>query len=163
MTEFDVDCPRCKRIKESITARQQSSNEQNTQNAPSAPPAPPTMQAPPAPPAPPETNFNYSVTQNWSIGPSSTGTGTGNSKKSNVAAGLLAIFLGMLGIHKFYNGSYGWGIIYILAPAILSAILPCFGVIAISLVCLIEAVIYFVDKQKYDRNYNQIPPSPWKW
>lgn len=34
--------------------------------------------------------------------------------KSKVAAGLLAIFLGGLGIHKFYLGKIGWGIIYLI-------------------------------------------------
>lgn len=34
--------------------------------------------------------------------------------KSKVAAGLLAIFLGGLGIHKFYLGKVGMGILYLL-------------------------------------------------
>ena len=34
--------------------------------------------------------------------------------KSKVVAGLLGIFLGSLGIHKFYMGRIGWGIIYLL-------------------------------------------------
>jgi TM2 domain-containing membrane protein YozV len=34
--------------------------------------------------------------------------------KSKVVAGLLAIFLGGIGIHKFYLGRVGWGLIYIL-------------------------------------------------
>lgn len=51
-------------------------------------------------------------------------TKTGTSK---VTAGVLAILLGGLGIHKFYLGAWGWGIIYILfcwtyIPAIFSLI-----------------------------------------
>lgn len=34
--------------------------------------------------------------------------------KSKVVAGLLGIFLGWLGIHKFYMGKIGWGIVYLL-------------------------------------------------
>ena len=34
--------------------------------------------------------------------------------KSKIAAGLLAIFLGGLGIHKFYLGKIGLGILYLL-------------------------------------------------
>ena len=34
--------------------------------------------------------------------------------KSKAAATLLAIFLGGFGAHKFYMGSWGWGIIYLL-------------------------------------------------
>ena len=34
--------------------------------------------------------------------------------KSKVAAGILAIFLGGIGVHKFYMGKIGMGILYIL-------------------------------------------------
>lgn len=34
--------------------------------------------------------------------------------KNKVVAGLLGIFLGGFGIHKFYMGRIGWGIIYLL-------------------------------------------------
>lgn len=34
--------------------------------------------------------------------------------KSKITAILLGIFLGGLGAHKFYMGSWGWGIIYLL-------------------------------------------------
>jgi TM2 domain-containing membrane protein YozV len=32
---------------------------------------------------------------------------------SRVTAGVLALLLGGLGIHKFYTGAWGWGIVYI--------------------------------------------------
>jgi TM2 domain-containing membrane protein YozV len=35
-------------------------------------------------------------------------------KKNRVAAILLAFFLGGIGVHKFYLGRIGWGIIYLL-------------------------------------------------
>jgi TM2 domain-containing membrane protein YozV/ribosomal protein L40E len=34
--------------------------------------------------------------------------------KSRLAAALLALFLGGFGIHKFYLGRIGWGIVYLL-------------------------------------------------
>jgi len=34
--------------------------------------------------------------------------------KNKIVAGLLAIFLGYLGIHKFYLGQKRWGIVYLL-------------------------------------------------
>ncbi len=34
--------------------------------------------------------------------------------KSRLAAALFALFLGGLGMHKFYLGSVGWGIVYLL-------------------------------------------------
>jgi len=36
------------------------------------------------------------------------------SEKSRVTAGVLALLLGGLGIHKFYTGAWGWGIVYVL-------------------------------------------------
>ena len=36
------------------------------------------------------------------------------SEKSKVVAGVLALLLGGIGIHKFYVGAWGWGIVYII-------------------------------------------------
>lgn len=33
--------------------------------------------------------------------------------KSRITAGVLALLLGGLGLHKFYTGAWGWGIVYI--------------------------------------------------
>ena len=53
--------------------------------------------------------------------------GKGQSEKSKVTAGILALLLGGFGIHKFYLGAWGWGIIYIVfiwtwLPAIISLV-----------------------------------------
>lgn len=37
-----------------------------------------------------------------------------NGKKDRIATGVLAILLGSLGIHKFYLGQWGWGIVFFL-------------------------------------------------
>src|SRR6476661_2464085 len=47
--------------------------------------------------------------------------------KSKVTAGVLALLLGGIGLHKFYTGAWGWGIIYIIfvwtwIPAIVALI-----------------------------------------
>lgn len=34
--------------------------------------------------------------------------------KSKVTAGILALILGGFGVHKFYTGAWGWGLIYLL-------------------------------------------------
>ncbi len=34
--------------------------------------------------------------------------------KSRIAAGILAILFGGLGVHKFYLGRIGWGVVYLL-------------------------------------------------
>jgi len=39
---------------------------------------------------------------------------TAPNGKSKIAAALLAFFLGGLGVHKFYLGQVGWGIVYLL-------------------------------------------------
>lgn len=39
------------------------------------------------------------------------------SRKDKLAAALLAIFLGGLGIHKFYLGMKWWGLFYLLVSA----------------------------------------------
>ncbi|ANY70666.1 hypothetical protein BBD42_09900 [Paenibacillus sp. BIHB 4019] len=70
------------------------------------------------------------------------------SSKSKVAAGLLAILLGGLGIHKFYLGRPIWGIIYILF---------CWTYIP-AIVGLIEGIIYLLSSDqafsmKYDKHH----------
>jgi len=64
------------------------------------------------------------------------GATQGNQKpaKSKVTSAVLAFMLGGLGIHKFYLGSWGWGIIYIL---FIWTYIP-------SLVALVEAIRYLV-------------------
>ena len=42
------------------------------------------------------------------------GSGVKRDPKSKAAATLWAIFLGGFGAHKFYMGSWGWGIVYLL-------------------------------------------------
>ncbi len=53
-------------------------------------------------------------------------------KKNRIVAALLALFLGGLGIHKFYLGKVGTGIIYLIF---------CWTGIP-SIIAIIEAIIY---------------------
>lgn len=64
--------------------------------------------------------------------------------KNKVVAGILAILLGDLGIHKFYLGKIGWGLIYLLF---------CWtGIPAI--VGLIEGIIYLcTDDETFQVKY----------
>ena len=57
--------------------------------------------------------------------------------KSKVAAGLLALFLGGLGIHKFYLGYAGAGIVHIILS------ITIIGLPVNWVICFIEAIIYF--------------------
>lgn len=59
------------------------------------------------------------VYMNAGGGSSSTAAGSGPSSqilgtKSRVVAALLAFFFGAFGVHKFYLGQTGWGILYLL-------------------------------------------------
>ena len=71
--------------------------------------------------------------------------------KSKVAAGLLAIFLGGLGIHKFYLGYTTQGIILLLVT-ILGALLLV-GPLITGVISLIEGIIYLT---KSDEDFYNI-------
>jgi TM2 domain-containing membrane protein YozV len=84
------------------------------------------------------------------IGSSST------SSKNKVAAGLLAIFLGSLGIHKFYLGFTGPGLVYLLINTIgfaITWILLCIPNIALGIIAVIEGIIYLT---KSDEEFEQL-------
>ena len=76
------------------------------------------------------------------------GTNTKNS------AGVLALLLGGLGIHKFYLGSWVWGLIdmffvWTWIPFIMS---------------LIEAIYFFtMNENDFDQKYNSRPIGPFGW
>ena len=73
-----------------------------------------------------------------------------STDRNKVAAGLLAIFLGAIGIHKFYLGYSKAGIIMILVFFVgFILILP---PIAISIIAFIEGIIYLT---KTDEDFYQ--------
>lgn len=66
--------------------------------------------------------------------------------KSKVAAGILAIFLGDLGIHKFYLGKGGMGVLYLLF---------CWTFIP-GIIGFIEGIILLtMDEEKFNDTYNR--------
>lgn len=69
---------------------------------------------------------------------------TSPNGRSRLAAGLFALFLGGLGIHKFYLGQVGWGIIYLLF----------FWTFIPAIIGFIEGIIYLtMSEQDFDRRY----------
>lgn len=69
------------------------------------------------------------------------------SEKSKVTAGLLGIFLGALGIHKFYLGYQKEGLIMLLV-----SLLTCgFGASVMGIIGLIEGIMYIT---KTDEEFN---------
>ncbi|KAB8029808.1 TM2 domain-containing protein [Fluviispira multicolorata] len=67
------------------------------------------------------------------------------SGKSKVIAAIFALFLGGLGIHKFYLGKKGQGVLYIL---FCWTFIPAF-------IALIEGVLYLImSDEKFNAKYN---------
>lgn len=132
-----ADATECKYCGEKIAVEQ-------AQYAPpqQMPYAPPQQQMPYAPPqqmpyAPPQQQTQYAPPQQMpyaqpQYAQSQTPPVAFTSSKSKIAAGLLAIFLGGLGIHKFYLGKPGIGILYLIF---------CWTFIP-SIVGFIEGIIY---------------------
>lgn len=78
----------------------------------------------------------------------------GSGVKSKTVAGILALLVGGLGIHKFYLGSWGWGIVYILT---------CWLWIP-SLVALIEGIIYLtMNDYEFQSKYSPATQSAFRW
>ncbi len=69
------------------------------------------------------------------------GGGAGPAQKSKVAAGVLAILLGGLGIHKFYIGAPGAGVIMLLCT-FLGWVLLFIPTLIVWLISIIEGIIY---------------------
>lgn len=73
--------------------------------------------------------------------------------KKKLSAGLCALLL-PVGIHKFYLGSWGWGIIYLLCAW---TFIPC-------LVALIEGIcLLTMSEDRFNAKYNIEEPGPFKW
>ncbi len=80
-------------------------------------------------------------------------TAGSSESKNKMAAGLLAIFLGGLGIHKFYLGYNKEGVI-MLAVSLGGGLVTCgLASAVIAIIALIEGVIYLT---KSDQEFEQI-------
>ena len=74
-------------------------------------------------------------------------------QKSKVAAGLFAIFLGTLGVHKFYLGYPLSGII-MLVVSIVGIFLLVIPTLVVAIVALIEGIIYLTKSdEEFDNDY----------
>lgn len=76
-------------------------------------------------------------------------------EKSKIAAGLLAIFLGGIGIHKFYLGYTGPGLVFLLINTVgwvITIFLLGIPNIILGVIALIEGIIYLT---KTDEEFEQ--------
>lgn len=73
--------------------------------------------------------------------------------KKKVAMALMAVLLGGFGIHKFYAGTWGWGLVYLVSFFILP------GVSAV--VAVVECIrVLTLSPEAFDAKYNQETPKP---
>ncbi len=70
-------------------------------------------------------------------------------EKSKIAAGLLGIFLGALGIHKFYLGNTTAGVIMLVVSLVTCGL----GAVVMEIIGLIEGIIYLT---KSDADFYRI-------
>ena len=78
---------------------------------------------------------------------SSGGTYNTVQGKSRVTAGVLALILGGIGVHRFYLNQVGLGLLYLLF---------CWTFIP-AVIAVVEGILYLVqDDQTFARNHNQI-------
>ena len=79
------------------------------------------------------------------------------NEKSKVTAGVLAIVLGVLGVHKFYLGYTQEGLILlggtILSVILMFVVIGIFGILAIGVITLVEGIIYLTqsDEEFYEK------------
>ena len=87
--------------------------------------------------------------------PAGEGASATVGRKSKTTAAIITFFLGGLGIHKFYLGSWGWGIVYIV----------CFWTYIPAIVALVEFIRYLVlSQEEFDQKVEQLDgPFSFLW
>lgn len=80
------------------------------------------------------------------------------------AAALFALFLGGLGAHKFYLGSWGWGIVFLAVVFLFPTPLAFIPAFIPAVVAFFEAIgFFFMSSTEFDAQYNLAPDTPMKW
>lgn len=73
--------------------------------------------------------------------------------KTKLAMALLSFLLGGMGVHKFYAGTWGWGLVYLASCFILP------GISAV--VAVVEFIrVLTLSPEAFDAKYNQAEPKP---
>lgn len=119
---IDPNASECKFCGEKL-ASQQVAQQQPTMQQPTIIVQQPMMQQP----------YNPGINPNWPV-------------KSKVTAGVLALLLGGLGIHKFYLGKIGMGILYIVF---------CWTFIP-ALVAFVEGILYLTSSDEQFQLKHQV-------
>jgi TM2 domain-containing membrane protein YozV len=73
-----------------------------------------------------------------------------NSGKEKAPAGLLAIFLGTLGVHLFYLRQTGWGIVFLLVTLLTCGL----GAMITGPISIIQGILYLIaNDQDFEQKY----------
>lgn len=83
-----------------------------------------------------------------------------SGQKNKLAAGLLAILLGALGIHKFYLGMTNQGII-MLVVSLAGSLLCGLGPLVMSIIALVEGIIYLTKSDEEFYETYEVGKKPW--
>lgn len=76
-----------------------------------------------------------------------------SGEKSKIAAALLALFLGFLGIHKFYLNKNGAGLVMLLI-SLFGVVLAGIPAVIMGFIALIEAILYLTrSDEEFERLY----------
>lgn len=84
-----------------------------------------------------------------------------STDNKKVLAGILAILLGYLGVHKFILGYNKEGIIMLLVTIVLGAFTCGIGASLMAFVGLIEGIIYLTKSDEDFYNTYQVGQKPW--
>jgi TM2 domain-containing membrane protein YozV len=89
------------------------------------------------------------------------GASSGTSwEKNKLVAGLLAIFLGGFGAHKYYMGSWGWGIVFTAAVFLTMG----FAGLVTGIIGLIEGIMFLVmSEDTFAEKYPPETQAPFRW
>ena len=86
--------------------------------------------------------------------------GFGNWPMSRIPAALLGILLGGIGIHKFYLGSWGWGLVFVGAVIVTGGLL---GLVS-GVVGIIDGVRYLMmTDEEFAEKYSPETQTPFRW
>ena len=80
--------------------------------------------------------------------------------KNKVVAGILALFLGGLGIHKFYLGYTAPGVIMLIGT-LFGFVLLFIPNLIIGIICLVEAIIYLIKSDEEFHNTYVVNRRAW--
>ena len=91
----------------------------------------------------------------------SVGGGSGTSwEKNKLVAGLLALFLGGIGAHKYYMGSWGWGIVFtaaVILTGFIASIVTC-------IIALVEGIKFLMmSEEAFAEKYPPETEAPFRW